>query len=155
MSTSKNISGATLAMLLGLGLTVVAVVVVYVDRATANVLGDHIRAGYPGYGEDQVREGVTVYTTYLTTIGFLGVLGWTASLWVRRVRPRVAPWLVSGLFAIGTCIALFNLLIKDTSGEAGLAPQIGLVGMLPSLAGLAAVVLIWREAQREDREVAR
>ncbi|TQL67771.1 hypothetical protein FB381_1653 [Nocardioides albertanoniae] len=148
MGTNKSTS-TVLVMLTGLALSVAAVAVVYVDRATTNVLADHIRAGYPSYGEDRIGEGVRVYTTYLTVLGAIGVIGWAVSLWVSRVRPRVAPWLVTTLFLLGTGVALFNLTIRDTSGETGLAPQIGWVGMLPSIAGLAAVVLVWRESTRE------
>jgi hypothetical protein len=49
------------------------------------------------------------------------------------------------LFALGTSIALTDLLIKDTSGDTGLPPLLGWVGMLPCLAGLLAVILLWRK----------
>lgn len=29
-------------------------------------------------------------------------------------------WVATGMFALGTIIALFNLLVKDTSGDTGL-----------------------------------
>jgi hypothetical protein len=43
----------------------------------------------------------------------------------------------------GTGIAVFDLLVKDTSGDTGLPPLLGWIGMLPCLAGLAAVTLLW------------
>jgi hypothetical protein len=140
---------ATAAMLLGLGLTVATVVVVHVDRANANVLADHIRAGYPGYDQDRIETAAATYLVYLSVLGVLGAIGWVVGLWARRTRPALAPWLVSGLFVLGTGVAMFNLTVRDTSGETGLAPMIGWVGMLPSLAGVAAVVLVWRERHRE------
>ena len=36
-------------MYAGVALTVVAMIVPYIDHATANVLADHIRDGYPTY----------------------------------------------------------------------------------------------------------
>ena len=48
-------------MYLGLALTVVATIVPYVDHATANLLGDHIRAGYPAYSDASIDTAVTTY----------------------------------------------------------------------------------------------
>jgi hypothetical protein len=47
------------------------------------------------------------------------------------------------MFALGTTIALIDLLIKDTSGDTGLPPLLGWAGTLPCLAGLLAVLLLW------------
>lgn len=47
------------------------------------------------------------------------------------------------MFVLGTGVALFDLLVKDTSGDTGLPPLLGWTGMLPSLAGLLAVTLLW------------
>ena len=43
----KHEQSAIAAMYAGLALTVVTLIVPYIDHATANVLADHIRAGYP------------------------------------------------------------------------------------------------------------
>ena len=40
--------------------------------------------------------------------------------------------------------AVMDLVVKDTSGDTGLPPLLGWAGMLPSLAGLVAVALLWR-----------
>jgi hypothetical protein len=60
-------------MYAGLGLTVVAVIVAYVDHATANLLAGHIRAGYPAYTQARVDSAVTIYLVYLSVIGALGL----------------------------------------------------------------------------------
>jgi hypothetical protein len=39
---------------------------------------------------------------------------------------------------------LFDLLVKDTSGDTGLPPLLGWTGMAPCLAGLLALALLWR-----------
>ena len=49
-------------------------------------------------------------------------------------------------FAAGTTVALSALLTKDTSGEVGLAPLLGWIGLLPCVAGLITVVRLWRRA---------
>lgn len=48
------------------------------------------------------------------------------------------------MFAVGTSIALTALLVKDTSGEVGLAPQLGLIGLTPCLTASVAVTTLWR-----------
>ena len=50
------------------------------------------------------------------------------------------------MFALGTGIALIDLLVKDTSGDTGLPPLLGWAGMLPCLAGLLVVTLLWRRS---------
>jgi len=57
---------------------------------------------------------------------------------VRRARPSATLMLLAG-----TGLALAALVTRDTSGEVGLAPMLGWIGMLPSLAGLAAVWMLW------------
>jgi hypothetical protein len=50
------------------------------------------------------------------------------------------------MFVLGTGIAVIDLLVKDTSGDTGLPPLLGWAGMLPCLAGLLAVTLLWRRS---------
>ena len=59
MTTTHRERSAIGAMYAGLGLTIVAMVVPYIDHATANVLADHIRAGYPTYSQARVDSTVT------------------------------------------------------------------------------------------------
>jgi hypothetical protein len=139
------------AMYVGLGLTVAAIIVLYVDHATGNALVGHIRAGYPSYGRARIDAAVTTYLIYLSVLGALGVLSWLCAIWTASKRKPWARWFATTLFAGGTSIALFNLLVKDTSGDTGLPPLLAWVGMLPSLAGLLAVILLWTEpSQRRD-----
>jgi len=50
------------------------------------------------------------------------------------------------MFVAGSGSALTALLTKDTSGEVGLAPLLGWIGMLPLLPGLVAVVMLWADS---------
>jgi hypothetical protein len=133
------------AMYAGLALTVVATVVPWVDRATSDTLADHIQASYPAYGPGRIDTAVTTYLVYLSAVGALGIAGWLVS--IRGIR-RATWWArgaATGLFAVGTAVALTDLLIRDTSGDTGLAPLIGWVGVLPCLPGLLAVTVLWRK----------
>jgi hypothetical protein len=137
------------AMYAGLGLTVAAIIVLY----TGNVLVGHIRAGYPSYGQARIDAAVTTYLIYLSVLGALGVLSWLCTIWAASTRKPWTRWVATALFAAGTSIALFNLLVKDTSGDTGLPPLLGWVGMLPSLAGLLAVIFLWRKPSRGGESI--
>ncbi|MEY9210828.1 EmrB/QacA subfamily drug resistance transporter [Thermobifida halotolerans] len=139
---------ALAAMYLGLTLTVAAVAALYIDQATANILAAHIRSGYPSYSQAAIDTAATTYIVYLTVLGVLGVLGWLVTIWAAGTGKRWVRWAASALFVTATSIALFNLLVRDTSGDTGLPPLLGWAGVLPCLAGLAAVLLLWRKPKQ-------
>lgn len=150
MTTTKQRSrsgGALAAMYVGMGLTVIAALFPYVDRATTTVLADHLRAGYPAYGPDTIDAGVTAYLMILSIVGALGLLGWLGTVWAVRAGKRWASWLAAVLLAVAACFAIAALTIQDTSGDVGLAPLLGWLQVLPCVAGLAAVTLLWRRAK--------
>ena len=47
-------------------------------------------------------------------------------------------------------VGLSALLVRDTSGDTGLPAVLGGLQLLPAVAGLAAVVLLWRTAARKS-----
>lgn len=132
------------ALYAGLGLTIIATIALYVDRATVNLLADHIRAGYPAYPRRRVDTAVTAWLVYLSVVGTLGISGWCWTIWALRAGRRWARGAATVMCALGVGTALFNLLVRDTSGDTGLPPLLGAVGVLPCLAGLVAVTLLWR-----------
>lgn len=131
-------------MYAGLALTVAAMAAPFVDRATGQVLAEHIRHGYPGYSAGEVDTAVTTWLAILTTVGVLGVGAWLGSIWAVRAAKPWARWLATAAFVAGTSLALAAALTKDTSGEVGLAPLLGLIGLAPCVAGLVAVATLWR-----------
>ena len=133
-------------MYAGLGLTLAAMIVAYVDHATGNVLASHIRAGYPTYTQARIDTAVTTYLVYLSVVGALGIICWLAAIRAVKAGKRWARGAATAMFALGTGIAVIDLLIKDTSGDTGLPPLLGWAGMLPCLAGLLAVTLLWRRS---------
>jgi hypothetical protein len=146
MTTTYHERPAIGAMYAGLGLTVVALIALYVDHVTANVLADHIRAGYPAYAQARIDSAVTTYLVYLSVVGALGIICWLGTIRALKAGKRWARGAATVMFALGTGIALIDLLVRDTSGDTGLPPLLGWAGMLPCLAGLLAVMLLWRRS---------
>lgn len=134
------------AMYAGLAMTVIAMIVPYIDRATSNTLAGHIRAGYPTYTQSRVDTAATTYLVYLSVIGALGVAGWALSIHVVKTGKRWARAAATAMFTLAIVVALTDLLIKDTSGDTGLPALLGWVGIVPCLPGLLSVTLLWRES---------
>ena len=143
MTTAHHERSAIGAMYAGLGLTVAAMIVLYVDHVTGNLLADHIRVGYPAYTQARIDAAVTTYLVYLSIVGALGIVCWLWTIWAVKAGKWWARGAATAVFTLGTAIALIDLLIKDTSGDTGLPPLLGWAGVLPSLAGLLAVTLLW------------
>ena len=152
MTTAHHERSALGAMYAGLGLTVAAMIILFADHATGNVLADHIRAGYPAYTQARIDSAVTAYLVYLSVVGALGTGCWLWTIWAVKTAKRWARGAATAIFALGTAVALVDLLIKDTSGDTGLPPLLGWAGMLPCLAGLLAVTLLWSPAGPDNEE---
>ncbi|GAA4602476.1 hypothetical protein GCM10023195_07590 [Actinoallomurus liliacearum] len=149
MTKTRHKRWAIAAMYTGLGLTVIATIVPYLDRATAHLLADHIRAGYPTYSQTRVDAAVTAYLIVLSVIGAFGVTAWVGTTWAVTTGKRWARPAATVMFLLGTSVGLTGLLTKDTSGDTGLPPALGWAGMAPCLAGLLAVTLLWRRPRPE------
>ena len=146
MTAAHHERSAIGAMCAGLALTVAAMLVPYVDHATGNMLASHIRVGYPTYTQARIDSAVTTYLVYLSVVGALGIICWLWAIWAVKAGKRWARGAATAMFALGTGIALIDLLVKDTSGDTGLPPLLGWAGMLPCLAGLLVVTLLWRRS---------
>ncbi|MFF9126530.1 hypothetical protein ACF09J_25085 [Streptomyces sp. NPDC014889] len=144
MTKTRRDRVAVGVMSTGLGLTVIATIIPYVDRVTTHLLADHIRAGYPTYAPTHIDSAVTTYLVLLSVVGALGVLAWLWTIWAVRAGKRWARPAATVMFVLGATAGLTGLLTKDTSGDTGLPPTLGWVGMAPCLAGLLAVALLWR-----------
>jgi len=134
------------AVTLGLGLvsTIVVSIFPWLERSG---LADHIEAGYPAYPPDRIDTAVVTYLVYLSVLGAAGVAGWLTTMWATRRGDRWARWLAAALCGAGILIALFNALVRDTSGDTGLPSQLGWVGVLPCVVGVLAVVLMWAPSE--------
>ncbi len=135
---------AVTALYVGAALTLAATVAPYIDLQTGQVLADHIRDGYPQYSRSRVNTAVTTWMALLTVAGVLGLGSWLWTIWAVKTHRRWTREAATAIFVAGTGLALTALLTKDTSGEVGLAPLLGWIGLLPCSAGLCAVVMLWR-----------
>ncbi|RFU88558.1 hypothetical protein DY218_00945 [Streptomyces triticagri] len=133
------------AMHLGLALTAAVAVVPLADLATADSIASHVRDAYPHWSASEVAKDRTAITAYLGIVGLLGIPCWLWAIrWARR-GSRHALALAGTLFAAGSCLALFGLTYASAPYDRVLPLSYGLLGLLPCLAGLAAVVLLRRE----------
>ncbi|NQE91540.1 hypothetical protein [Nocardia terpenica] len=136
---------AVASLYVGLALTVIATVLVPIVVAYAtNSYTNYIQNAYPDYSTAQVDNYRQTIAIYLVVNGVLGVLAW---LWIARQarrQTRTAPFLAVVLFVLGVCWALFNLLVKDSTGYPALTTLMGVIGLVPAIAGLVAVVQLWR-----------
>lgn len=153
-SDDKVNSSAGFAAFAAALVTVAAAVAPYVDRASGHRLADHIRAGYPSYSRGQVAHAVKVYLLLLTLAGAIEGLGWIWAAWGVFGRRMWARWAVTAICTIQIGAALTGLLVKDTSGDVGLAPLLGWIGLAPCVVGGMAVALAWRTADRSAHSTA-
>ncbi|THV30012.1 hypothetical protein [Glycomyces paridis] len=131
----------------GLLLTVAAGVAPLIDIATADSLFDHVRQAYPDWPADTVRQDRDAIAIYLAAVGALGLLCWLGAIWAVAAERRWARGTVTALFALGTLLALTSMTLGGEQYDTIVPPIYGALGLLPCLAGLAAVVLVWRRAR--------
>jgi hypothetical protein len=132
---------AVVVMYAGLALTVVAMVIPIVDQASTDSLSRHLQDVYAGYSVDPPATSAVV--AYLLTIGGLGVATWLWMAWAVRRRKRWVRPAATALLVLASGLALLDLTVQEY-GRTILPTQVGLLGLLPCLAGLAAVTLLWR-----------
>jgi hypothetical protein len=132
------------ALFAGLALTVLATIAPLVDLLTADSIGDHVRAAYPGWSADLVSKDRNAITVYLVAVGVLGLAGWLWSIVAVAHGNRRVRGLSTTLFALGATIQLTTLSIGGESYTTIVPTFHGVLGLLPSLAGLVAVVGLWR-----------
>ncbi|AJC52706.1 hypothetical protein GZL_09315 [Streptomyces sp. 769] len=132
-------------MYTGMALTAITTILVPVFIALAtDDYTDYISVAYPKLGAEKVSNYQQTMVIYLVVNGAVGILAWLWTLRSAKKGKRSVPVVASVVFALGLVLALFNLLIKDSTGYAALSPLLGIAGLLPCAAGLAAVVMLWR-----------
>ena len=131
-------------MIVGLGLTVVAFVAPVVDQLTVGTLAAHLQTVYAGSGV--AAPATSGITASLVGLGVLGVLCWMATIRTARRGRRAAPVMATGFLVLGAALAVVDLTVAEY-GRPILPAWVGVVGLLPCLPGLVAVVLLSRRAQ--------
>src|SRR5690625_2221965 len=127
------------ALYLGLALTALVALAPLIDTATAGSIAEHVRAAYVRLE----RNAIVAWTAITNALG-IPLWLWTIRL-VGKGRRRartVAAW----AFAAGTGLALLNLSFGSEQYETVLPPFFGLIGLLPALACLVALVAVWKRS---------
>lgn len=136
---------AVAAMYGGLALTALGTVLVPLAVALGtDRYRDHIRHAYPDYGTGEVNHYQLVILVYLAVNGVIGLAAWLWTVGKAKRRSRTVHITGTVLFGLGLSSGLINMLTKDSTGYTALSPLLGIVGLLPSVAGLVVVVLLWR-----------
>ena len=86
---------------------------------------------------------MTIWLVILSVVGALGIASWCGTIWALKTSKPWATWAATAIVAVETSVALSALLVEDTSGDTGLAPSLGTIG-LPCVAGFVAVALMWK-----------
>lgn len=139
-------TGVVPILWVGLAASLLTMLAVVVDQAAIGSIDERVAQVYRGYGDIGAGTGSFV-VTLLLTVGVLGALGW---LWTIRGAARGRRWVApvgTALFVLGAGTAVLVL----TAAEYGrtLVPTwLGLLGLLPILVGLVAVVQLWRAGRR-------
>jgi hypothetical protein len=136
---------AVVAMCTGLALTIAAMLVPIIDQASTDELSRHLHDVYAGYNVDVPPTSAVL--AYLVTIGALGITAWLWMVWAVIKQRRWARPAATTLFVLASGLAVANLTVREY-GQTILPTQVGLVGLLPCLAGLAAVTLLWMRERR-------
>jgi uncharacterized membrane protein YidH (DUF202 family) len=123
-------------------LTALALAVPVVDQLTVKSLAVHVHAVYAGYGVPEPPASVIV--TYLVVVGAIGTVSWLIAIWAIRHHRRWARPVATALFLLATGLAVVNLTASEYGNQTVLPQWLGLVGLLPCLAGLVAVIPLWR-----------
>ncbi|MEU6859627.1 hypothetical protein AB0B28_12240 [Glycomyces sp. NPDC046736] len=148
MTTMRTRTGGsgnlTLALWAGLALSLIGGVAPLIDMATVDSLSAHVRQAYPQWPADLVGKDRDAIAYSLAAVGGLGAAVWAVSLWAVAKGRRWTRGLVTSAFAVGTLVALTCASLSGDQYDQVLPPVYSALVLLPSLAGLAAVVLVWR-----------
>ena len=132
---------AVRVMTVGVALGLVALAAPLVDQLTAGGLAAHLGSVYAGTGV--AAPAASMIAAYLVGLGVLGVLAWGLTIRVVRRRGRRAPLLADAFLVVGAALAAVDLTVTEYGGPI-LPTWLGVLGLLPCVPGLVAVVLLHR-----------
>ena len=136
--------GATLALRVGLALSLASAVGLFIDQTSVHSLAEHVSAQYSPYG---AVPDPNVLFGYLYATAGLAIAAWLIALRGVRSRKSWVRLFASVTFLVGAMLTVFNLVIREYGTP--IFPVLwSVLGLLPSLAGLVAVSLLWTRASR-------
>lgn len=132
-------------MLVGLGLTVLAVLLALLDPQMTDSVASHVREAYPQWDADTVSTEQTAIIGWLVGTGALGIVGWLSSIWAVRRRKRWALWLAATWCTLGVLTAGLSLSMGGEAYAVIVPTPLAVVSALPVLAGIPALLRLWRD----------
>ncbi|TFD61706.1 hypothetical protein E3T39_06660 [Cryobacterium suzukii] len=145
-ATSMRWRGATIALLVGLVLSVVLLGGVVIDQTIVHSLLHHVEALYAPY---ELQADPNVLFVYLYATGLIGIGFWLLVIWGARAGRPWTPIVTTLVFLIGAGLAVFSLVVAEYDTQ--IFPQLwGVLGLLPSVAGLVAVLLLWSPGPKRN-----
>lgn len=135
--------GAVTAMGIGLLLTVIALIALIIDQVRGQTLARHVQTLYAPH---DLNPDPNVLFGYLYVVGVIGILLWLATIWGIIQHKRGARVVATTVFVLGSSVALFNIFVSEYGMQ--IFPTLwGVLGLLPSVAGLLAVIILWRQGR--------
>ena len=145
LSTAKqhNRNGAVTAMGIGLVLTVIALIALILDQMNGHTLAQHVEALYAPHNLD---PDPNVLFGYLYVVGVIGILLWLAAIRGVLQHKRGAKVIATIVFIVGISVGLFNAFVSEYGMQ--IFPTLwGALGLMPSVAGLVAVIGLWTSSR--------
>ncbi|GAA1982749.1 hypothetical protein [Amycolatopsis minnesotensis] len=133
---TKSVRHAITAMRAGAVLTVAAAIVAVLDQATGDGLTRRLQAAYPA-DPGKVDMAKSSILTYLFALAAVGVVLW---LWLARASGKGRPWsrvVATVVFVAGTALSAYHFTQPHPM-------LVTVVGLVPCVAGLAAVAFLWQ-----------
>lgn len=134
----------TLALRVGLALSLASAVGQFIDQTNAHRLAEQVKAQNLEYGA--VLDANVLFGYLYATAG-LAVAAWLIALFGVRSRKSWVRVFASLAFVVGAVLAIFNPVIIE-HGALAFPVLWSVLGLLPALAGLVAVSLLWTRASR-------
>jgi hypothetical protein len=135
-ATPHLLRPAATAMGVGLLLTMVLLIALVIDQTSVNTIADHVDALY---GPLNLHPDPNVLFGILYVTSVIGILLWVAMIWGVRRQKGWARVVVSMVSLVATSFALLVLFVSEFGSRIFPAS----VGLLPAIAGLVAVILLW------------
>jgi len=132
-----SIRNAVTALYAAAALSLLAALIVIADQAWADGLAGKLRDAYPHRSPGDLSMAESSILTYLFTLAATGVAFF---VWMARASRRGRRWVRragAATVALGTALSVFHFTQPHPL-------VMTLAGLLPCLAGLAGLALLWR-----------
>lgn len=138
--------GAVVALGVGLLLTVIWSIALVIDQVSLHRIADHVHSLY---APRHLNPDPNALFNILYVTGTIGIVLWLRTIWGASRQERLTRYVASIVFVLATGIALLGLLASEY-GTRILPTVWGVLGLLPCIAGLVAVILLWTPAKNES-----